>query len=151
MEYCNKFMEIALEAAKKAAEGQDVPIGAVIVKNGEVIATGFNEREACCDPTAHAEIQAIRNAGNKLGGWHLDNCELYVTLEPCPMCMGAIVNSRIKRVVFGAKDAKAGACGSVFNFNDYPLNHKPEIISGVMEEEGRMLLSDFFKAKRKNK
>ena len=150
MEYCNKYMEMAIEAAKKTSVSQDVPIGAVIVKNGEVIATGYNEREACGDSTAHAEIQAIRSACKALGGWHLDNCELYVTLEPCPMCMGAIVNSRIKRVVFGAKDAKAGACGSVFNFNDYPLNHKPEILSGVREEEGRMLLSDFFKVRRKN-
>lgn len=146
-----KYMEIAIREAKKTAESQDVPIGAVIVKDGEIIAAGHNEREAYGDSTAHAEIQAIRKACEKLGGWHLDACELYVTLEPCPMCMGAIVNSRIKRVVFGAKDAKAGACGSVFNFNDYPLNHKPEIVSGVMEEEGRKLLSDFFAERRKQK
>ena len=151
MEIYNDFMKIALDEAKKTNESQDVPIGAVIVKGGEVIAVGHNEREAHGDATAHAEIQAIRSACEKLGGWYLHNCELYVTLEPCPMCMGAIVNSRIKKVVFGAKDAKAGACGSVFNFNDYPLNHKPEIISGVMEEEGRKLLSDFFSERRKNK
>ena len=151
MEIYNDFMKIALDEAKKTNESQDVPIGAVIVKGGEVIAVGHNEREAHGDATAHAEIQAIRSACEKLGGWHLHNCELYVTLEPCPMCMGAIVNSRIKKVVFGAKDAKAGACGSVFNFNDYPLNHKPEIVSGVMEEEGRKLLSDFFSERRKNK
>lgn len=147
----NEYMKKALDEARKTHESQDVPIGAIIVKNGEVIAMGHNEREACGDATAHAEIQAIRKACERLGGWHLDNCELYVTLEPCPMCMGAIVNSRIKRVVFGAKDAKAGACGSVFNFNNYPLNHKPEIISGVLEEEGRALLSDFFIKRREEK
>ena len=146
-----EYMREALLEAEKTAKSQDVPIGAVIVRDGEIIATGHNEREALGDSTAHAEIQAIRDACKKLGGWHLDSCELYVTLEPCPMCMGAIVNSRIKRVVFGAKDAKAGACGSVFNFNDYPLNHKPEIVSGVMEEEGRKLLSDFFSERRKSK
>ena len=146
-----EYMRAALLEAGKTAKSQDVPIGAVIVRDGEIIATGHNEREALGDSTAHAEIQAIRDACEKLGGWHLDSCELYVTLEPCPMCMGAIVNSRIKRVVFGAKDAKAGACGSVFNFNDYPLNHKPEIVSGVMEEEGRRLLSDFFSERRKSK
>ena len=146
-----EYMIAALSEAKKTAQSQDVPIGAVIVKNGEIIATGHNEREAHGDSTAHAEIQAIRSACERLGGWHLDSCELYVTLEPCPMCMGAIVNSRIKRVVFGAKDSKAGACGSVFNFNDYPLNHKPEIVSGVMEEEGRALLSEFFTKKREEK
>lgn len=146
-----EYMREALLEAEKTAKSQDVPIGAVIVRDGEIIATGHNEREALGDSTAHAEIQAIRDACEKLGGWHLDSCELYVTLEPCPMCMGAIVNSRIKRVVFGAKDAKAGACGSVFNFNDYPLNHKPEIVSGVMEEEGRKLLSDFFSERRKSK
>ncbi len=151
MEKYNEYMKKALDEAKKTAESQDVPIGAVIVKDGEVIACGHNEREAHGDSTAHAEMQAIRKACEALGGWHLDSCELYVTLEPCPMCMGAIVNSRIKRVVFGAKDAKAGACGSVFNFNDYPLNHKPEIVGGVMEDEGRRLLSDFFAERRKQK
>ncbi len=144
-------MVLAIDEAKKTAVSDDVPIGAVIVRGGEVIAAGHNEREANGDSTAHAEIQAIRKACEALGGWHLDACELYVTLEPCPMCMGAIVNSRIKRVVFGAKDAKAGACGSVFNFNDYPLNHKPEIVGDVMAAEGRALLSEFFAEKRKNK
>ncbi len=151
MDFYNEYMKLALDEAKKTVKSQDVPIGAVIVKNGEVIATGYNEREANGDSTAHAEIQAIRSACQRLGGWHLDSCELYVTLEPCPMCMGAIVNSRIKRVVYGAKDSKAGACGSVFNFNDYPLNHKPEIVGGVMEDEGRELLSDFFAKKREEK
>lgn len=144
-------MTLAINEASRALEYDDVPIGAVIVKDGEVIARGYNKREAEGDATAHAEIVAIREACNTLGGWHLDGCEIYVTLEPCPMCMGAIVNSRIKKVIFGPKDAKAGACGSVFNFNSYPLNHKPEIVSGVMENKGRELLSEFFANKRRNK
>ena len=151
---CNQYEEYikaAIEVSNNTKASDDVPIGAVIVKDGEIIATGYNKREATGDATAHAEIVAIREACEKLGGWHLDGCELYVTLEPCPMCMGAIVNSRIKKVVFGAKDAKAGACGSVFNFNSYPLNHKPEIVSGVMENESRELLSEFFLKKRRNK
>ena len=151
---CNQYEEYikaAIEVSDNTKASDDVPIGAVIVKDGEIIATGYNKREATGDATAHAEIVAIREACEKLGGWHLDGCEIYVTLEPCPMCMGAIVNSRIKKVVFGAKDAKAGACGSVFNFNSYPLNHKPEIVSGVMENESRELLSEFFAKKRRNK
>ena len=151
---CNQYEEYikaAIDVSDNTKASDDVPIGAVIVKDGEIIATGYNKREATGDATAHAEIVAIREACEKLGGWHLDGCEIYVTLEPCPMCMGAIVNSRIKKVVFGAKDAKAGACGSVFNFNSYPLNHKPEIVSGVMENESRELLSEFFAKKRKNK
>lgn len=151
---CNQYEEYikaAIEVSHGTKESDDVPIGAVIVKDGEIIAAGYNKREATGDATAHAEIVAIREACEKLGGWHLDGCEIYVTLEPCPMCMGAIVNSRIKKVVFGAKDAKAGACGSVFNFNSYPLNHKPEIVSGVMENESRELLSEFFLKKRRNK
>ena len=151
---CNQYEEYikaAIDVSDNTKASDDVPIGAVIVKGGEIIATGYNKREATGDATAHAEIVAIREACEKLGGWHLDGCEIYVTLEPCPMCMGAIVNSRIKKVVFGAKDAKAGACGSVFNFNSYPLNHKPEIVSGVMENESRELLSEFFAKKRKNK
>lgn len=147
----DQYIKAAIDAAENTKVSDDVPIGAVIVKDGEIIARGYNKREADGDATAHAEIVAIREACEKLGGWHLDGCEIYVTLEPCPMCMGAIVNSRIKKVVFGAKDAKAGACGSVFNFNSYPLNHKPEIVSGVMENESRELLSDFFAKKRRNK
>ena len=151
---CNQYEEYikaAIEVSDNTKASDDVPIGAVIVKDGEIIATGYNKREATGDATAHAEIVAIREACEKLGGWHLDGCEIYVTLEPCPMCMGAIVNSRIKKVVFGAKDSKAGACGSVFNFNSYPLNHKPEIVSRVMENESRELLSEFFLKKRRNK
>lgn len=151
---CNQYEEYikaAIDVSDNTKESDDVPIGAVIVKDGKIIATGYNKREATGDATAHAEIVAIREACEKLGGWHLDGCEIYVTLEPCPMCMGAIVNSRIKKVVFGAKDSKAGACGSVFNFNSYPLNHKPEIVGGVMENESRELLSEFFSKKRRNK
>lgn len=142
------YMEQAFAEARKAYNKNEVPVGAVIVKNGEIIATGRNNREETGDATGHAETLAIREACEKLGTWRLDDCELYVTLEPCPMCMGAIINSRIKRVVFGAKDAKAGACGSVINLNNYPFNHKPEIASGIMSEECQHILSDFFSNKR---
>ena len=140
----NNFMIEAIKEATLAASEGEVPVGAVIVNDGEIIATARNNREGTGDATGHAEILAIREACKVLGGWHLDKCELYVTLEPCPMCMGAIINSRIKRVVFGAKDAKAGACGSVINLNNYPLNHKPIITSGFMKAECSKLLSDFF-------
>lgn len=148
MEDCKKLMECAIREAERAYECDDVPIGCVITMDGEIIARGYNKREADGDATAHAEMVAIREACRKLGGWHLDKCEIYVTLEPCPMCMGAIVNSRIKKVVYGAKDAKAGACDSVFSFNSYPLNHKPQVQGGIMDCECRELLSRFFKEKR---
>ena len=144
----NNFMIEAIKEATLAASEGEVPVGAVIVNDGEIIATARNNREGTGDATGHAEILAIREACKVLGGWHLDKCELYVTLEPCPMCMGAIINSRIKRVVFGAKDAKAGACGSVINLNNYPLNHKPIITSGFMKAECSKLLSDFFGQRR---
>ena len=143
-----KYMKIALDEARKAYDEGEIPVGAVIVKDGEIISLGRNDREKTNDATGHAEIVAIREACRKLGGWHLDGCELYVTLEPCPMCMGAIVNSRIKRVAFGAKDAKAGACGSVINMCAYPLNHKPTVDSGILSEECAKILSDFFYNKR---
>ena len=143
-----RYMQIALDEAKGAADIGEVPVGAVIVKDGEVIASAHNLRETTGDATAHAEVLAIREACRALGGWHLDKCTLYVTLEPCPMCMGAIVNSRIGKVIFGAKDAKAGACGSVIDLRSYPLNHKPQVESGFMSEESLALLSDFFKEKR---
>ena len=142
------YMELAYIEAKRAYNSNEVPVGAIIVKNGEIIATGRNNREEGHDATGHAETLAIREACQKLGAWRLEDCELYVTLEPCPMCMGAIINSRIKRVVFGAKDAKAGACGSVINLNNYPFNHKPELTSGIMVEECQSILSDFFAKKR---
>lgn len=141
-------MDIAYAEAVEAYNSNEVPVGAVIIRDGQIISTGRNNREETHDATGHAETLAIRKACETLGTWRLEDCELYVTLEPCPMCMGAIINSRIKRVVFGAKDAKAGACGSVINLNNYPFNHKPEIKSGVMAEECRDILSDFFDKKR---
>ncbi len=143
-----EFMEIALNEAKLASDEGEVPVGAVIVKDGEIIATGRNNREATGDATGHAEMIAIREACKSLGGWHLEKCTLYVTLEPCPMCMGAIINARIGKVVFGAKDAKAGACGSLLNLCNYPLNHKPRVEYGFMREECAKVLSEFFEKKR---
>ncbi len=144
-----EFMRIALDEAKMAASEGEIPVGAVIVKDGEVIASAHNNREATGDATGHAEVLAIRKACEALGGWHLEKCTLYVTLEPCPMCMGAIINSRLGKVIFGAKDAKAGACGSVMDMRNYPLNHKPWVEHGSMKEECAKLLSDFFADRRK--
>lgn len=143
------YMTRALELAKKAAELGEVPVGAVIVKNGEIIGEGFNLRETEKRSTAHAELIAIEAACQRLSGWRLPDCTLYVTLEPCPMCAGAIVNSRIPRVVFAAKDFRAGAFGSLIDLNHYPLNHKPIIEYGLMQDEARMLLRDFFRSRRK--
>ncbi len=148
MEKYEEYMKVAIEEAKKCAQLDEVPVGAVVVKNGEIIAACGNGRETEKDSTAHAETSAIREACKKLGGWHLKDCELYVTLEPCLMCAGAIVNARIEKVVFGAYDKKAGAMGSMINIADLPVNHKPEIICGVMEEECSSLLRDFFRSKR---
>ena len=142
-----KAIALAMESEKEG----EVPVGAVIVKDGEIIATGRNRRETEKNALHHAEIEAINNACKALGGWRLFGCDLYVTLEPCPMCAGAIINSRIKTVYFGAYDNKAGSFGSVADFNRLPYNHKPEIIAGVMEEECSKLLSDFFKKLRNNK
>ena len=145
------FMRQALELAKKAAELGEVPVGALIVDNatGEVLASAHNLRENNKSATAHAEVLAIEQACARRGSWRLSGCSLYVTLEPCPMCAGALINSRIDRVVYGASDALAGCCGSVINFNSYPFNHAFEIISGVYEGECREVLQDFFAAKRK--
>ena len=143
-----KYMSIALDEAKKAFDEGEVPVGAVLVKDGEIISTARNNRETTGDATGHAETLAIREACKKLGTWRLDDCELYVTLEPCPMCMGAIINSRIKRVIFGAKDSKAGACGSLIDLTSYPFNHKPLVDNGIMAEECASILSDFFIKKR---
>jgi len=134
----------ALLEAKKAAEENEVPVGAVIVKNGEIIARGRNMREKKQNPLSHAELEAINEASKKLNSWHLDDCELYVTLEPCPMCTGAIINSRIKTVIFGAYDLKAGCMDSVINLCDYPFNHKVEIYGGICEEECAEILRNFF-------
>ena len=143
-----EFMRIAIEEAKKCAELDEVPVGAVIVRDGRVIAACGNGRETEKDATAHAETSAIRAACKALGGWHLAGCELYVTLEPCIMCAGAIVNARIAKVVYGASDPKFGAMGSMTDITALPVNHKPEVISGVLEDECSQLLKDFFKAKR---
>ena len=145
-------MNIAFELAKEAGECGEVPVGAIIVdKNGEIISKAYNLRETQKNAVAHAELIAIENACKRLGGWRLSGCTLYVTLEPCPMCTGAIVNSRIDRVVFGAYDMQAGCCGSVANFNAYPFNHSFEILGGVMESECREVLTQFFNNKRKNR
>lgn len=142
------YMRAALDLAKLAAEGGDVPVGCVIVRDGEILAADGNGREAFRDATYHAETAAIRAACQKLGGWRLTRCTLYVTLEPCPMCAGAIWCARVPRVVIGAKDAKAGAAGSLLNLNAYPLNHKFEVTSGVLEKECRDVLSEFFAGRR---
>ncbi len=146
-----EFMNIAIEQAKIAAGELEVPVGAVIVRHGEVVSVGRNRREYGKNALAHAEIEAIDLACKKLGGWRLWECEMYVTLEPCPMCTGAIINSRIRRLVYGAPDLKAGSCGSVVNLFDLPYNHKPEIVSGFMQEECAALLSEFFAELRKRK
>ena len=138
------FMKQALKRAKIAEKYGEVPIGAVIVKDGKIIASGRNMRELKRNALHHAEIVAIDRACKKLNAWRLIGCTLYVTMEPCPMCAGAIVNSRIERVVFGCYDKKAGAMGSVFDISEYPLNHKYEISGGVLEEECAKILSDFF-------
>ncbi|MBQ6701487.1 MAG: tRNA adenosine(34) deaminase TadA [Clostridia bacterium] len=145
------FMRLAMEEAKKAAEIGEVPVGALVVCDGEIVSTAFNTRETGKNALHHAEIKAIDGACARLKGWRLHKCDLYVTLEPCPMCAGAIVNARIKRVIFGAHDMKAGAFGSVFNMNDLPLNHKPEIVSDVCKDECAALLSEFFAKLRQTK
>ena len=145
------FMAIAIEEAKTAAELGEVPVGAVVVKDGEVVARAHNLRETGKSALAHAELLAIGKACEALGGWRLWQCDLYVTLEPCPMCSGAIINSRIKRVVYGARDAKAGCCDSVISMFDLPFNHRPEIIEGVCAEECAGLLRDFFRNLREKK
>jgi tRNA(adenine34) deaminase len=150
-EIFESFMGMALEEAEKSLALTEVPVGAVVVCEGEVVGAAYNTRETDKNAIKHAEVMAISRACERLGGWRLHKCEMYVTLEPCPMCAGAIVNSRIKRVIYGAKDPKAGAFGTVLNLNDLPLNHKPEIISGVREPECAALLSDFFKALRAKK
>jgi len=143
-------MKIALEIAKTST--YEVPVGAVVVYNGKVIGKGYNRRETEKDPTAHAEIMAIQEASNYLGGWRLVDCTLYVTLEPCAMCAGAIVNARITRLVIGAMDPRHGCCGSVEDLVRHPrLNHRVELKTGVLERESAQLLKDFFRELRKRK
>jgi tRNA(adenine34) deaminase len=143
-------MELALAQARLASEHDDVPVGAVIVRDGEMIAAAGNRRQVDLDPTAHAELLAIRQAATALGGWRLPGTTLFVTLEPCAMCAGAIVLARIPRVVFGAADPKAGAAGSVFDVLGEPaLNHRPEVTGGILDKESGALLRDFFAARRR--
>lgn len=143
-----EYMQIALQLAREAAEEGEVPVGAVVVRDGEIIGRGRNRREVNKNALAHAELEAIHNACTHLGGWQLVGCTLYVTLEPCPMCAGAIINSRIERVVLGAMNPKAGSCGSLVNLFDLPYNHRPEIVSGVCGEECSALLKNFFRSLR---
>ena len=145
-----KFMKKALAEAEKAFKKEEVPVGAVAVVDGKVIARAHNERENLIDPTAHAEILCIQKAAKKLGSWRLNDVSLYTTLEPCPMCAGAIVHSRIKELVFGATDPKAGACGSIMNVVDSDhLNHKVNLISGILEQQSSDILKRFFTKLRK--
>jgi tRNA(adenine34) deaminase len=143
------FMRLAIREAERALEHADVPVGAVIVRDGEVAGIGHNERELRQDPTAHAELLAIREAARALGSWRLLNCVLYVTLEPCAMCAGAIVLARLPRVIYGASDPKAGAAGSVLDILGEPrLNHRPEVAGGLLADVSAALLRDFFGSRR---
>lgn len=139
-----RYMAQALELAKEAAAQGDIPVGCVIVKDGEVIGRGHNRRELLGDATAHAEVEAIREACKQLGTWRLTDCDLYVTLEPCPMCSGAIINARIGRVIYGAANPKAGCCGSVIPLFLERFNHRPQVYGGVMEEKCAEILGLFF-------
>ena len=152
MEQKEYYMKQALKEAKKAYKKLEVPVGAVIVKDGKIIARAHNQKETKTDTTKHAEILAIQKASKKLESWRLIDCEMYVTLEPCSMCAGAIINSRIKKVYIGAMDEKTGAVGSVLNlFEDYTFNHKVESETGIMEKECQETLKKFFKELRELK
>jgi tRNA(adenine34) deaminase len=143
-------MRLAIAEAEAAIDADEVPIGAVIVHQGRLIAAAHNQRESLHDPTAHAEMIAITQAAEAMGDWRLEDCTLYVTLEPCPMCAGAIVQARIPRLVFGAADPKAGACGSLFSIvTDRRLNHQVEVVSGILELESATILKEFFAQKRR--
>ena len=145
------FMKIALAEGEKALRKGEIPVGAVIVYDGEIVGRGHNLRETAHDPTAHAEIIALREAGIRLGSWRLSGAVLYVTLEPCPMCAGALVQARLERVVYGADDPKAGAAGTLLNLLQFPgFNHAVKITGGVLAEEARTLLQEFFQERRKN-
>lgn len=151
-----KYMKEALIEADKAGERLEVPIGAVVVCDGKIVGRGFNRREGLKDPLAHAELLAIKEASESLGSWRLEDCTLYVTIEPCPMCAGALINSRMARLVFGARDPKSGACGSVINLVESDsFNHSLELETGVLEEECSLRMREFFKylrlSKKKNK
>lgn len=143
------FMRAALDEAGKAAARGEVPVGAVVVRQGRIVARGANRPIASSDPTAHAEIVALRKAAKKSGNYRLPDCELYVTVEPCAMCLGAIVQARVRRVVYGARDPKAGAVSSTMRFPFGRLNHRPEVLGGILAGESGEVLRDFFRARRK--
>jgi len=144
-----RFMRMAIDEARKGAFIGEIPVGAVIVSEGEIIARAHNQRENLADPTAHAEILALQQAAGKLKQWRLVGCELYVTKEPCPMCAGAIYQARLKRLIYGVTDGKAGAAGTLYNIvDDERLNHQVEVTEGVLEQDCRELLQDFFKKRR---
>lgn len=152
MDMHEKYMKLALKEAKKAYDKKEIPVGAVIVKDDKVIARAHNLKEIKNDTTKHAEILAIQKASKKLGCWRLEDCEMYVTLEPCSMCAGALIQSRVKKVYIGTMDYKTGACGSVLNLlSDYKFNHNVEIETGVLAEECEKILKDFFKELRVDK
>ena len=147
-----KFMKEAIKQAKKAYDKEEIPVGAVIVKDGKIIARGYNKKEEKKDTTQHAEIIAIQKASRKIGAWRLHDCEMYVTLEPCAMCTGALIQARLKRVYIGTMDPKTGACGSVLNLlEDYKFNHKVEVETNIMQKECEKILKDFFKYLRSKK
>ena len=147
-----RFMKRALACARRAEARDEVPVGAVIVKDGRVIASGYNLRERSQDATLHAEMRAIRRACKKLGSFRLEGCTLYVTLEPCPMCAGAVINARIPRLVYGASDPKAGCCGSLCDLpSDKRFNHRAEVVSGVLAAECGEILTSYFRKKREKK
>ncbi len=151
MTYDEQFMRQALTLARLAADEGEVPVGAVVVCDGVVIGQGRNRRELGKNALAHAEIEAIDMACRSLGGWRLSGCDLYVTLEPCPMCAGAIINARIDRVILGATDPKAGSCGSLVNLFSLPYNHQPQLVLGVLEQECSGVLRDFFRTLRQKR
>ena len=146
-----RFMKEALKEASKAYKKEEIPVGAVIVKNGKIIARAHNLRESKESSIAHAEILAISRANKKLESWRLEDTEMYITLEPCMMCMGAIINSRIKKIYIGTMDPKTGSCESVININDYKFNHVVEIETGILKEECEYILKDFFRMLRAKK
>ncbi len=140
-----RYMTAALSLAREAAAHGDIPVGCVVVRDGEIVGRGCNRRELLGDATAHAEVEAIRDACRRLGSWRLSGCALYVTLEPCPMCAGAIINARLDAVVYGAANPKAGCCGSVLSLFQERFNHRPAVYGGVLEQECAALLGDFFR------
>ena len=145
MKNYTEFMEEALKLAYLSFDEQEVPVGAVVVKDGKIIGKGRNKREQLNNALSHAEIEAINDACSHLNSWRLENCDLYVTLEPCPMCAGAIINARINKVIYGAKDVKMGAVTSVISTFDLEFNHRPKVVGGIMEEECSQILTKFFK------